>query len=48
MIAFYAVAPHTKKVKKPKDIVEFDWEKKKKKVLSKEEFLRLRKLHYGW
>ena len=28
MIAFYAVAPHTKKIKKPKDVVKFHWEKK--------------------
>lgn len=43
MIAFYAAAPHTKKIKKPTDIVKFDWEKKERpRVKSKEEFYRLK------
>ncbi len=48
MVAFYSAAPHTKKIKKPTDIVEFDWEKKKKEVLSKEQFFKLRKDQYGF
>lgn len=28
MVAFYAVAPHTKKIKKATDVMRFHWEKK--------------------
>lgn len=31
MIAYCAAAPHSKKIKKPNDIISFDWDKSGKK-----------------
>ena len=42
LVAFYAAAPHSKKIKKYSDVVKFDWEKAKKSNMTKEEFYKLK------
>lgn len=42
MVSFYSASPHVKSIRKPTDIVKFDWEKKKHEPMSKEEFYKLK------